>query len=212
MAIQERKMDKIKQGVYYIIIAIISILALVFLPMVGSTIGLEWNFPTTTAGWIVWAGTRAIITTINVLMFHCFILQGKTNVKNNKKYLDAIEKLGKTKNKEYHPMSPKKWSAMTYGKKGTMLVLSSALTLIALSQAVLSYDWMSLLTYLFTIIMGVIFGILQMKKTEEYYTTEFVDWANLEFERANVQDIKKEANIAQMGAIEPQTSENKQGE
>ena len=34
---------KARQNIYYIIIAIISFISVAFLPMVGSTIGLEWN-------------------------------------------------------------------------------------------------------------------------------------------------------------------------
>lgn len=41
---------QLRQNIYYILIFLISFLALVFLPMIGSTIGLQFNLPTTTAG------------------------------------------------------------------------------------------------------------------------------------------------------------------
>ena len=50
-------------------------------------------------------------------------------------------------------------------------------TTVALTQAILSFDWMSMLTYLFTIVMGLIFGVLQMKTAEEYWTNEFWQYA-----------------------------------
>ena len=34
-----------------------------------------------------------------------------------------------------------------------------------------------MLTYLFTIIMGLIFGILQMRTAEEYWTNEYLEYA-----------------------------------
>ena len=74
---------KAKQNIYYIIIAIISFISVAFLPMVGSTIGLEWNLPDTTVGWIVWAVTRLVISIINVLLFYSFMEQAKLNVKDN---------------------------------------------------------------------------------------------------------------------------------
>lgn len=39
-----------RQNIYYILIFTISLLTLVFLPMIGSTVGLDFNLPTTTAG------------------------------------------------------------------------------------------------------------------------------------------------------------------
>ena len=45
--------DSLKQGMYYIIIAVISFISVVFLPMLGSTLGLGWKIPDTTAGWVV---------------------------------------------------------------------------------------------------------------------------------------------------------------
>ena len=41
---------QLRQHVYYVLIFLVSFLALVFLPMIGSTIGIEFNLPTTTAG------------------------------------------------------------------------------------------------------------------------------------------------------------------
>ena len=51
------------------------------------------------------------------------------------------------------------------------------MTVVALTQAVLSFDYISMLTYLFAIIMGLIIGILQMKTAEEYWTREYLEYA-----------------------------------
>ena len=36
---------------------------------------------------------------------------------------------------------------------------------------------MRLLSYVFTLIMGVVFGVIEMKKVEDYWTNEFYDYA-----------------------------------
>lgn len=169
--------DRIKQNLYYIIIGIISFLSVAFLPMVGSTIGLDWKLPDTTAGWVVWAVSRLIIATINVLIFHSFMEQAKLNVKDNAHYIEAREILYKNKKKEHEPQSPQKWQALQYGKKGTTIFISSALSVVALGQAILTFDWVAMLAYIFTIALGVIFGIMQMKKAEAYWTGEFYEYA-----------------------------------
>lgn len=101
--------DKFNQYLYYIIIAIVSIISLTFLPAVGSTAGLEWTIPTTTVGWIVWIVVRLCVATINVLIFHSFMSQAKINVRNNENYIKAVDILMHSEEKERLPRSPGKY-------------------------------------------------------------------------------------------------------
>ena len=169
--------DKAKQNMYYILIGIISFISVAFLPMVGSTVGLGWKLPDTPTGWVVWAISRLIIATINVLIFYSFMEQAKLNVAKDPHYIEATEILLKAKKADHTPRSPQKWQALQYGKRGTKIFISSALSVVALGQAILSFDWVSMLAFIFTIAMGVVFGILQMKKAEAYWTDEFYRYA-----------------------------------
>lgn len=169
--------EKAKQNMYYILIGIISFISVAFLPMVGSTVGLDWKLPDTPTGWVVWAISRLIIATINVLIFYSFMEQAKLNVAKDPHYIEATEILLKAKKADHTPRSPRKWQALQYGKRGTKIFISSALSVVALGQAILSFDWVSMLAFLFTIAMGVVFGILQMKKAEAYWTDEFYRYA-----------------------------------
>lgn len=170
-------MDKIKQRLYYFIIGVISLIALVFLPMVGSEVGMEWNLPTTAVGWIIWVTVKLIVATINVLLFHCFMQQAKLNVAENPRYKEAKNLIYKIAPKLYKPRSPREFNRKEYSTKAVTIFITTALSTIALTQAILTFDYMSLLTYLFTIILGVIFGIIQMKKAENYWIEEFYDYA-----------------------------------
>ena len=170
-------MDKVKQWLYYFIIGIVSMIALCFLPMIGSNVGLGWNLPDTEVGWIVWITVKVIVAVLNVLIFHCFMMQAKINVKNNPKYVEALEILRLTKRKEFVPRSPSSWNKQQYGQKGITLFITTAFSTVALTQAMLTFDWMSMLTYLFTIIMGLLFGVMQMETAEEYWTDEFWQYA-----------------------------------
>lgn len=174
---RERIREYVHQYTYYFIIGISSLFALVFLPMVGSEIGLGFDVPDTVSGWIVWIASKCIVSSLNVLIFHSFKQQAKINVKNDKNYTEANAILNRSKPKEYHPRSPKTYQTKAYAKKGTTIFITSGLATIALTQAILRFDAMTMLTYLFTIIMGVIFGIMTMFKDEEYWTTEYLDYA-----------------------------------
>ena len=169
--------EKAKQNMYYILIGIISFISVAFLPMVGSTVGLGWKLPDTPTGWVVWAISRLIIATINVLIFYSFMEQAKLNVAKDPHYIEATEILLKAKKADHTPRSPRKWQALQYGKRGTKIFISSAMSVVALGQAILSFDWVSMLAFIFTIAMGIVFGILQMKKAEAYWTDEFYRYA-----------------------------------
>ena len=169
--------EKAKQNMYYILIGIISFISVAFLPMVWSTVGLGWKLPDTPTGWVVWAISRLIIATINVLIFYSFMEQAKLNVAKDPHYIEATEILLKAKKADHTPRSPKKWQALQYGKRGTKIFISSALSVVALGQAILSFDWVSMLAFIFTIVMGIVFGVLQMKKAEAYWTDEFYRYA-----------------------------------
>lgn len=193
-------MDKVRQYTNYVIIAIVSFIALVFLPMLGTTIGLGWNIPDTTVGWVVWVVVKAIVATLNVLIFHCFMEQAKVNVKSNDNYTRARAILATQKVKEVLPRSPHKWVGQQYGKKGTAIFLTTALSTIALTQAILSFDYVSMLTYLFTIIMGLIFGVLQMKTAEDYWTDEYLQYALMkQAEKERNNDNSRRDSISQLG-------------
>ena len=192
---------KARQNIYYIIIAIISFITVAFLPMVGSTVGLQWNLPDTTVGWIVWTVTRLVISIINVLLFYSFMEQAKLNVKDNERYKEANEILLKSKKKEHEPKSPSKWQAEQYGKKATKIFLGSAMSVVAFGQAILSYDWVSMLSYIFTLAMGLIFGIMQMKKAETYWTTEYYAYA-LKKQESELEEKQEECLQSETKSLE----------
>lgn len=171
-------MEKIKLYTYYIIIGIVSLIALLFLPMVGSSVGLEMRLPDTLVGWVVYCVTKLIVAALNVIIFYCFMQQAKVNVKDNEKYKkanDILELIEERKDRA--PRSPKEWTRKQYSGKGITIFVTTILAAVSLTQAILTFDYITMLTYLFTIIMGLIFGILQMKNAEIYWTTEFYEYA-----------------------------------
>lgn len=63
----------LKEFTNYIIIFIVSLFAVFFLPMMGTSVALEWVLPTTFAGWMVYIITKLLIASINLILFHCFM-------------------------------------------------------------------------------------------------------------------------------------------
>lgn len=171
--------DKLKQYTYYILIAILSMLSLVVLPMLGSNVDIHTIFPKTLMGWCIYIINRLAVIIINMLIFSNFISQGKLNIVKDPKYIEATAILMLNKSKDYAPQSPKIYLSKTYLKKGGSLVLGSILAFLSIGSSILTYDLMVLLASVFTIIMAIICGIMTMKKVELYYTTEYYDYAKL---------------------------------
>lgn len=101
-------------------------------------------------------------------------------MRDNEYYIEANEILRRISNKkEYRPRSPKEWNRKEYGTKSISIALTSILSAVGLTQAVLTFDWISMLTYIFTISMGIIFGVIQMNHAEVYWTGEYWKYAKM---------------------------------
>jgi hypothetical protein len=186
----------------YWLIGIVSLIALFFLPFVGSAAGLALVLPNTVAGWIVYSGTKIIVAAINVLLFHCFFQQSKVNVKDHPRYVEALEILDRLRVKEQVFRSPEQYTKSSYRNKGTTIFITTILGAFSLTQALLVFDLIMFLTYLFTIIMGLIFGVLNMKSAENYWIGEMWHYAKkkeneaIEAEKAEAERIAEEKRIA----------------
>ena len=182
-----------RQYLYYVIIGIFTFIVLVFMPMLGSSLDGGLKLPEGKGAWIMFVITRVFIAITNIIIFYSFMQQAKLNVRNNEYYKAANEILLKTKNaKEKKPMSPKKWEASQYLKKGTTLAIGTVFALFSLSQAILTYKYTDLISYVLLIFLATVFGIFQMKKAEIYWTTEYYRYAKMiEEENKPVEEIQE---------------------
>lgn len=182
-----------KQYLYYVIIGIFTFIVLVFMPMLGSSIDGGLKLPQGKGAWVMFVITRVFIAVTNIIIFYSFMQQAKLNVRNNKEYIEANEILLRVKNKrEKKPMSPKKWESSQYLKKGTTIALGTVFALFSLSQAILTYKYTDLISYVVLIFSATVFGVFQMKKAEVYWTTEYYRYAKMiEEENKPVEEIQK---------------------
>lgn len=163
---------------FYAIIAILSIIVVFFMPFIGSEMGMELNLPNTATGWVIYLITKALVVAINLTIFYSFMEQAKLNVQDNPKYIEANNILNNYfKDIRPVPMGPTEWTHKQYRSKGISLGVTTLLGAVALTNAVLSFNITTMITYLFTIVMGVIFGFIQMGTAENYWTGEYWEYA-----------------------------------
>ena len=175
--IQENVEKRVQDYLYYFIIAIISLCAMFVIPCFGSTVGMEWNFPNSIVGWIVFITSKLTVAIVNILIFHGFIKQSRINIRDNPNYVEAMKILNDVGRKTYTPRSLAEINKKEYGHKMITIFISSMFSAFSFSQAILTFDITSLISYSITVLFGIIFGLLEMKKYEDYYTHEFVDYA-----------------------------------
>ena len=183
MLYSEKFREALRRYTFAGIIALIVTIALVFLPMFNPDGEIKFDFPQT---WDAWLSYLVIRGTSGIAVFTIFVLfdmQGKVNVEKDEKYLNAYKKIYTQKDKKYHPISPAKYKARTYGMKGICIAANTCLLGFVIMDMVLTYDLSLLVAYLVTMLIAVIGGVIQMKKAEIYWTEEFPLWVDWKLER-----------------------------
>ncbi len=172
-----------KQYTYYGIIAILVVVALVFLPMLDTSGEMGFEQPETTLSWVFYIVVRTMVGIITFLIFVSFDEQGKVNILNDARYVKAYNKLYSTKDKHYIPLSPAKYKVRTRGIKGVSISFTMVFFAFFVCEAVLTYNYSVLLAYGLTVIMSVISGIFQMNKASDYWVEEFPLWVDYYIEK-----------------------------
>lgn len=166
--------EKLKLYSGYFIIGILSLISIFFLPMIGSSIGLGFNFPITAAGWLVWSVSKLAVILINMLLFDQFVKQAKINIKDNENFLAAQAIFNELHGEEEEKLLyPKQFLSKLYRSKGSKVFITTALSVVALSNAILTFDWVTMLTYTFTVVTGIIYGWITMATVETYWTEDY---------------------------------------
>ena len=157
----------------YIIIGILSLISVFFLPMLGTEVGLGFKVPNTWAGWIVWILTKLCVVAINIMLLDQFVKQAKVNVRDNEHFKEANDYYSSKQEEDEYLPTPREFLSKLYRSKGISNIISSALSVFGLTSAILTFDWVSMLTYLFTVVFGIIFGWITMNNVEEYWTDTY---------------------------------------
>ena len=177
--INEIKM-KMKNGIYYILTALLSIVSIIVFPMLdNSNLTFKDTFPTTATGWTLWIIERVLIIVMNLLILNNFVLQARRNIKDNDNYIQANKILDKYKPKGYKPQSPSQYMSRMYLRKGGSLIITAAASLITIGEAAVNYNYLLLIATVVTIVFAIVFGVVAMHNTEMYWTTEYLDYAHM---------------------------------
>ncbi len=173
----EKLKYSIQQNIFLIIVFLLSLMILIVGPMVNNISG-KWFFEGYTASdWTMYIVTKILVSILNMFIFVSLTNQGHLNVKQHPKYLAAMEILAMHKPIKYKPLSPAQWKAKVYSTKGVSMTITTILALMVFVPVLQNWDFGTFLSYVFSITIAISFGLMQMKKAEEYYTEMFYDYA-----------------------------------
>lgn len=179
---QRKKRIAVRQTMYYILIIVVSIIAMLVVPFFAGGVQGDFQlyFPKSTIGWIVYWIIRGGMAILNISIFALFKLQAKVNVKGEPNYIQAKELLHKVSGKmERKPRSPAQMEAKEWSTKGITIFFTSIVMGATLSALVLSFDLVTFLSCIITVIMGIIFGYCTMRQNEIYWTEEYLEYAQM---------------------------------
>lgn len=225
---KERINETIKQSRYYLVIVISSLVGLILLPALKVSDGdIGFVFPKTQVEWFIWAFSRVAVIILSVSIFFSFTNQGQLRAVKTREYKQAEKimialSLVKATEKK-NPISPYKWDRMVKTKKVATMVVMSVTTFIAFGQLILGFDIATFLSYLLTIGMGIVFGVMQMFDSEDMWSygyLEYAEWKQklyekeskekLAVEQVKIEESNKYSTEEEKSKEEPKIESNKE--
>lgn len=165
----------------YLAVAVISLVSVLFLPMIANSyMEAEFVFPDTFIDVVGWITTKVCMAAVNLLIFNCFVQQAKINVENNEDYVAAKRMyFTKVKHKKLLPRSPEKFNRQQWIFQGTKIALFTFGSTFFLAQCIIAFDAVEVLTYLFTVTFSVTFSYINMRRNEDFWTSEFPEYVQM---------------------------------
>lgn len=187
--------EKVNQYAYYIMILLVAILAIFVPPLTTGALAGDFSiaFPKKWQGWLVWGiinGSSAIAN-VSILVF--FKLQAKKNSMNHPNYLKAVAILDSIQKKKrvFIPRSPKKMNLEDYSKKVVFIVLFTVMSFIAITNIIISFDILSLISTIISMIVTLVMSWTCMLNNEEYWTQEYLMYAEYLQEQLKIESTEE---------------------
>lgn len=190
----KQRREAFRQYKNYGIIIVLTLVTVTLFPLLGTSVGMEANYPDTVPGWVVWVAIKIALCVDNIFIFQAFVDQAELNVQGEQRYIEARDIVRKYRVGKYIPMSPEQRNKKIFSKKIIITVLTSLIS-VALTEAILHYNFADLIAYTISMIMAVVFGVLSMADQEKYWIEEFYDYAINIKEEEEAKIKQKQAEI-----------------
>lgn len=202
----------LNDSAYFIIIGLISLLVIFLPPLftgcLSGDIGMA--FPKNAAGWFLWSMTNVSTAIANISLLVLFKLQAKKNCRKDENFIKANDILHRLAGEKevFIPRSPHQMNMADYSKKIVAIIFSTLSASITLTSLILSFDWMTLLSCLVSVLISLVLGWTTMIRNEEYWCEEYILYAQLVEKK--VLEMKQQELEAAEEAVVPEEPEKEE--
>lgn len=192
--------SKLNAWAYYIIVAVVSTIAILVPPICAGGIQGDVGiyFPSDEAGWLLWGISNACVIVVNLCILTLFKLQAKRNCKDDPNFKKAEELMWTLKKagKERKPMSPAKMNSEDFLSKGLSLTLTTIASFVAIGSIAISFDAMAFLSAAISVASAVCMSWVTMIRNEEYWKTDYLLYAEWKTKGVNKDDSEKSSTAS----------------
>lgn len=163
-----------------IAVFIVSMIAMVLVPLLGSYISGEAQFPQTIPQWILYFTCAIAVAICSLMIYLALHNQGKLNVRDEEEYLQAkelhLKNFKRMNGKDIIPIDPFKWEKKEKTKKGIFQTIGIFCGLLGFGLGVLSWNNSQFISSTISIIFAFGFGLVHMGEVERMFTEGWLEW------------------------------------
>ena len=163
-----------------IAVVILSVIAMFLVPLLGSYLTGQSQFPQTIPEWILYFACALAISICSLFIYLALFNQGKMNVKDEPEYLEAKElhlKNFKRKNgKDVIPVNPFVWERNQKRRKGFLQTMGIFFGLLGLGLAVITWNTSQFVSATLSVVMSIGFGLVKMADVERMWTEGWLEY------------------------------------
>lgn len=163
-----------------IAVVILSMVSMFLVPLLGSYVTGQTNFPQTTIEWIIYFTCAIAVSVCCLFIFLALFNQGKLNVKDEPEYLQAkdlhLKNFKRMNGKDIIPVDPFKWEKQQKTRKGIYQTIGLFMGLLGLGLAVLTWNNSQFISATLSVVMAIAFGFVKMADVERMWTEGWLEW------------------------------------
>ena len=182
-----------------IAVIILSVIAMFLVPLLGSYLTGQSQFPQTIPEWILYFACALAISICSLFIYLALFNQGKMNVKEEPEYLEAKElhlKNFKRRNgKDVVPVNPFVWERNQKRRKGFMQTMGIFFGLLGLGLAVITWNTSQFVSATLSVVMSIGFGLVKMADVERMWTEGWLEYELYIQKKLDLEELENKANL-----------------
>lgn len=195
-----------------IAVIILSVIAMFLVPLLGSYLTGQSQFPQTIPEWILYFACALAISICSLFIYLALFNQGKMNVKEEPEYLEAkelhLKNFKRQNGKDVIPVNPFIWEKNQKRRKGFMQTMGIFFGLLGLGLAVITWNTSQFVSATLSVVMSIGFGLVKMADVERMWTEGWLEYELYIQKKLDLEELENKANLELLSDNEDKISTN----